>query len=53
MASGKNHDRGILLASPIWLVVGAHYAGLEMGIILSASHFLGGYWLFADVSKFC
>jgi uncharacterized metal-binding protein len=49
MASGKNHDRAILFASPIVLVVGCYQFGLELGIIAGASHFLGGYWLSPDL----
>ncbi len=39
MASGKNHDRSILFASPLVLVVGCWQFG-ELGIIAGASHFL-------------
>ncbi len=49
MASGKNHDRAILFASPLVLVVGCYQFGLEVGIITGASHFLGGYWLSPDL----
>ncbi len=49
MASGKNHDRSILFASPIVLAVGASQFGLEIGVIAAASHFLGGYWLSPDL----
>jgi uncharacterized metal-binding protein len=49
MASGKNHDRSILFASPVVLVVGCYQFGLELGIIAGASHFLGGYWLSPDL----
>ncbi len=49
MASGKNHDRAILFASPLVLVVGCYQFGLELGIIAGASHFLGGYWLSPDL----
>ncbi len=48
MASGKNHDRAILFASPLVLVVGCWQFG-ELGIIAGASHFLGGYWLSPDL----
>jgi uncharacterized metal-binding protein len=48
MASGKNHDRSILFASPLVLVVGCWQFG-ELGIIAGASHFLGGYWLSPDL----
>jgi uncharacterized metal-binding protein len=49
MASGKNHDRSILFATPIVLAVGASQFGLEVGVIAAASHFLGGYWLSPDL----
>jgi uncharacterized metal-binding protein len=49
MASGKNHDRAILFASPLVLVVGCYQFGIELGIIAGASHFLGGYWLSPDL----
>ncbi len=49
LASGKNHDRAILFASPLVLVVGCYQFGLELGIIAGASHFLGGYWLSPDL----
>jgi uncharacterized metal-binding protein len=49
MASGINHDRAILFASPLVLVVGGYQFGLELGIIAGASHFLGGYWLSPDL----
>lgn len=39
MASGKNHDRGIYLATPIVLGVGWHYWGLEIGSIAASAHF--------------
>ncbi len=48
MASGRNHDRAILFASPLVLVVGCWQFG-ELGIIAGASHFLGGYWLSPDL----
>jgi uncharacterized metal-binding protein len=49
MASGKNHDRSILFATPIVLAVGSYQFGLEVGVIAAASHFLGGYWLSPDL----
>lgn len=48
MASGINHDRAILFASPLVLVIGCWHFG-ELGIIAGASHFLGGYWLSPDL----
>ncbi len=49
MASGRNHDRSILFATPIVLAVGSCQFGLEIGVIAAASHFLGGYWLSPDL----
>lgn len=49
MASGKNHDRGILLFTPVWGVVGFHYFGWGVAIALTASHFVGGWWLSPDL----
>lgn len=49
MASGKNHDRSIMFATPIVLAVGASQFDLEIGVIAAASHFLGGYWLSPDL----
>lgn len=49
MASGKNHDRSIIFATPIVLAVGSYQFGLEVGVIAAASHFLGGYWLSPDL----
>ncbi len=49
MASGRNHDRAILFATPIVLAVGSYQFGLEVGVIAAASHFLGGYWLSPDL----
>jgi uncharacterized metal-binding protein len=49
VASGKNHDRSIMFATPIVLAVGSYQFGLEVGVIAAASHFLGGYWLSPDL----
>jgi uncharacterized metal-binding protein len=47
-ASGRNHDRAILFASPLVLVVGCWQFG-ELGIIAGASHLLGGLYLSPDL----
>jgi uncharacterized metal-binding protein len=49
IASGKNHDRAILFASPVVLIAGCYQFGLELGTIAAAAHFLGGYWLSPDL----
>jgi len=49
MASGKNHDRAILFASPVVFIAGCYQFGLELGTIAAAAHFLGGYWLSPDL----
>jgi hypothetical protein len=43
MASGKNHDRSILFATPLIGIVGTAY-NLELGIVAAASHLLGGLY---------
>lgn len=50
MASGNMHDRSILFTSPVVLVVGASYAGFELGVVLGASYFLGG-WLLWEAAE--
>jgi uncharacterized metal-binding protein len=48
MASGKNHDRSILFASPVVaIVVGSH--SLELGIVAASAHLLGGLYLSPDL----
>jgi hypothetical protein len=47
-ASGRNHDRAILFASPLVLVVGCWQFG-ELGIIAGASHLLRGLYLSPDL----
>jgi uncharacterized metal-binding protein len=47
-ASGRNHDRAILFASPLILVVGCWQSG-ELGIIAGASYLLGGLYLSPDL----
>ena len=49
MASGKNHDRGILLFTPIWALTTTHYASIDIGIIIGVSHFIGGWFLSPDL----
>lgn len=49
MASGKNHDRAILLMTPIWSMTAAHYGGLWTGVLVGATHFLGGWYLSPDL----
>jgi uncharacterized metal-binding protein len=48
VANGKNHDRSILFASPLVLVVGCYQFG-ELGIIAAAAHFIGGWYLSPDL----
>ena len=48
MASGKNHDRSILFATPIIGIIGVSHS-LELGIVITSAHFLGGYWLSPDL----
>ncbi len=48
MASGKNHDRSILFATPVVaIVVGSH--SLELGIVAASAHILGGLYLSPDL----
>lgn len=49
MASGKNHDFSILSTSPVVLVIGGYYFGLELGVVAGASYFLGGWLLSPDL----
>lgn len=49
MASGKNHDRGILVFTPIWTLTAIHYTSIELGLILGLSHFVGGWFLSPDL----
>jgi uncharacterized metal-binding protein len=48
MASGKNHDRSILFATPLIGIIGTSY-NLELGIVAAASHLLGGLYLSPDL----
>lgn len=49
MASGRNHDRAILLTTPVWTLTAAHYGGLWIGGLVGLSHFLGGWYLSPDL----
>jgi uncharacterized metal-binding protein len=48
MASGKNHDRSILFASPVVAIVVGSYS-LELGIVAASAHLLGGLYLSPDL----
>ena len=48
MASGKNHDRSILFASPIIGIIGVSHS-LELGIVAAAAHIVAGLYLSPDL----
>jgi uncharacterized metal-binding protein len=48
MASGKNHDRSILFATPIIGIIGVSHS-LELGIVAASAHLLGGLYLSPDL----
>jgi uncharacterized metal-binding protein len=48
MASGRNHDRSILFATPIIGIIGVSHS-LELGIIAASAHLLGGLYLSPDL----
>ena len=48
MASGKNHDRAILLSTPIIGFIGVSHS-LELGIVAASAHLLGGLYLSPDL----
>ena len=48
MASGKNHDRSILFASPIVGIIGVSYS-IELGIVAASAHLVGGLYLSPDL----
>jgi len=48
MASGKNHDRSILFATPIVGIIGVSHS-LELGIVAASAHLLGGLYLSPDL----
>lgn len=49
MASEKNHDQSIYVATPVVLVIGTHYFGWELGVIAASAHLLGGLLLSPDL----
>jgi uncharacterized metal-binding protein len=48
VASGKNHDRSILFATPIIGIVGVSHS-LELGIVAAAAHIVAGLYLSPDL----
>ncbi len=48
MASGKNHDRSILFATPVVAIVVASHS-IELGIVAASAHLLGGLYLSPDL----
>ena len=48
MASGRNHDRSILFASPIVGIIGVSYS-IEVGIVAAAAHIVAGLYLSPDL----
>jgi uncharacterized metal-binding protein len=49
MASGKNHDRSILLTTPIMLAVAIASDHADVGLIATASYYLAGMYLSPDL----
>jgi uncharacterized metal-binding protein len=50
MASGKNHDLSILVCTPIVGILSSYYTlSLELAIIASSAHLLGGFYLSPDL----
>ena len=49
MASGRNHDRGIIATTPIILAASIASDNAEVGVILTASYYLGGMYLSPDL----
>ena len=49
MASGKNHDRSILLTTPVILAAAIASGHAEVGLIATASYYLGGLYLSPDL----
>jgi uncharacterized metal-binding protein len=49
MASGKNHDSGILFFTPMWTLTAIHYTSVEIGLVVGLSHFVGGWYLSLDL----
>ncbi len=48
MASGRWHDRGIYFATPIIGIITIPVS-LELGVIATSAHFLGGIYLSPDL----
>ncbi len=48
MASGKHHDRSIYFATPIIGIISIPFS-LELGVIATSAHFLGGLYLSPDL----
>lgn len=49
MASGKNHDRSIYIATPILGILSGYYFSPLLGLIVASSHLLGGLYLSPDL----
>jgi uncharacterized metal-binding protein len=49
MASGKNHDRSILLTTPIILAAAITSGHGEVGLIATASYYISGMYLSPDL----
>jgi Uncharacterized metal-binding protein len=49
MASGRNHDRSILLTTPIILAAAITLGHGEVGLIATASYYLSGMYLSPDL----
>jgi uncharacterized metal-binding protein len=49
MASGKNHDRAIIITTPIMLAAAIASDHAEVGLIATASYYLAGIYLSPDL----
>jgi uncharacterized metal-binding protein len=49
MASGKNHDRSILLTTPVMLAAVVASGHPQVGLIATSSYYLGGMYLSPDL----
>ena len=49
MASGKNHDRSILLTTPVMLAAAIASGHADVGLITTASYYLAGMYLSPDL----
>src|SRR4028118_1844453 len=49
MASGKNHDRSILLTTPVMLAAAIASGHADVGLIATASYYLAGMYLSPDL----